>query len=93
MTNSSASHKGFLILVVFVFSVSACSGPNATNSQTPSPPTNPSSIQNAYRTLTIDEFAEIITNQPEQYTIVNIHIPYELTHSLYISNASNLEAA
>ena len=77
MTNSSYYHKVFLVLAALVFTVSGCSGSNATDSQTPPSPTNPSSTQNNYRTMTIDEFAEIITNPLEQYTIVNVHIPYE----------------
>jgi rhodanese-related sulfurtransferase len=30
-----------------------------------------------YRTLTIDEFAEILASQSGAYTVVNVHIPYE----------------
>lgn len=77
MTNSSYYHKVFFVLAALVFTVSACSVPNATDTQMSSPPTNPSITQNNYRTLTIDEFAEIIANEPEQYAIVNVHIPYE----------------
>lgn len=77
MTNSSYYCKVFLVLATLVFTVSGCTGSNATDFQTPSPPTNPSSTLTAYRTLTIDEFAEIITNESEQYTIVNVHIPFE----------------
>lgn len=29
-----------------------------------------------YRTLTIDEFADIVANHSSEYTIVNVHIPY-----------------
>lgn len=78
MTSSSYFHRAFpIVLTVLVLSVSACSVSNPTLSQTTSSPTNPSSTQNTYRTLTIDEFAEIITDEPDQYTIVNVHIPYE----------------
>ena len=77
MTNSPHSHKVFLVLAVLVFTVSACSTSNTINSQTLSPSTTPSSTLNTYRTLTIDGFAEIITDAPDQYTIVNVHIPYE----------------
>jgi rhodanese-related sulfurtransferase len=77
MTNSSYSHKAFLVLAALVFTAAACSPSNTTDAQTPSPPTNPSSTQNNDRTLTIDEFAEIITNESDQYAIVNVHIPYE----------------
>jgi len=34
-------------------------------------------VDAAYQTLTIDEFAAIIENQPEEYQIINVHIPYE----------------
>jgi phage shock protein E len=77
MTNSPYYHKAFLVLAVLVFTVSACSTSNTSDSQTLSSPTTPSSTQNTYRTLTIDEFAAIITNESDQYTIVNVHIPYE----------------
>jgi rhodanese-related sulfurtransferase len=77
MTNSSYSHKAFLVSAALVFTAAACSPSNTTDAQTPSPPTNPSSTQNNDRTLTIDEFAEIITNESDQYAIVNVHIPYE----------------
>jgi phage shock protein E len=30
-----------------------------------------------YQTLTIDAFADILANNPEDYTILNVHIPYE----------------
>ncbi len=30
-----------------------------------------------YRTLTIDEFGEILASQSDAYTVVNVHIPYE----------------
>ena len=29
------------------------------------------------QTLTIDEFADILSNHSDEYTIVNVHIPYE----------------
>ncbi len=29
-----------------------------------------------YQTLTIDAFADILANNPEDYTILNVHIPY-----------------
>lgn len=77
MSKFSSYYKVFLVLAMSVITISACSGPNETNSQTQALPTNTSKIQTAYRTLTIDEFAEIIANDPEQYTIVNVHIPYE----------------
>jgi rhodanese-related sulfurtransferase len=34
-------------------------------------------LSGSYQTLTIDEFASIVTNDSDEYTIVNVHIPYE----------------
>ena len=77
MTTSPYYYKAFVVLATIVVTVSACSASTTTDSHTPPSPTNPSITQNNYRTLSIDEFAEIITNEPEQYAIVNVHIPYE----------------
>ncbi|MCL4880485.1 MAG: rhodanese-like domain-containing protein [Anaerolineae bacterium] len=33
--------------------------------------------QGVYQTLTIEEFASILDTQPDQYTIINVHIPYD----------------
>lgn len=30
-----------------------------------------------YRTLTVDEFAAILANRGDEYTVINVHIPYE----------------
>ena len=32
---------------------------------------------NTYQTLTLDAFADILNNDASNYTIVNVHIPYE----------------
>lgn len=37
----------------------------------------PASQAAPYRTLTLDEFENILKNENDQYTIVNVHIPYE----------------
>lgn len=55
--------------------IAACS-PSATPTA-PSPVANSPSQPAAAHTLTIDEFADILANQPDAYTIVNVHIPYE----------------
>ncbi|MBZ0275637.1 MAG: rhodanese-like domain-containing protein [Anaerolineae bacterium] len=55
--------------------IAACS-PSATPTATP-PVANPPSQPATAHTLTIDAFADILANQPDAYTIVNVHIPYE----------------
>ncbi len=58
-----------------LFWIAACS-PSASVGNTPAP--DAESDQNAsYRTLTIDEFADILANKADEYTVVNVHIPYE----------------
>ena len=39
--------------------------------------TEPPITQAGYQTLTIEEFADILDTRADQYTIVNVHIPYE----------------
>ena len=39
--------------------------------------TEPPITQAVYQTLTIEEFADILDTQADQYTIVNVHIPYQ----------------
>lgn len=60
----------FIALGLIVFLV-ACSP--SVNSDAPTQ----GAASGSYQTLTIDEFASIIDNQGERYTIVNVHIPYE----------------
>jgi rhodanese-related sulfurtransferase len=38
---------------------------------------NQSATPAAYQTFTIDEFASIVDNESDAFTIVNVHIPYE----------------
>jgi rhodanese-related sulfurtransferase len=33
-------------------------------------------VAGEYRTLSIDEFADIVDNHPNDYEIINVHIPY-----------------
>lgn len=40
-------------------------------------PTASPVAEGSYQTLTLDEFASILESQSEQYTVVNVHIPYE----------------
>jgi rhodanese-related sulfurtransferase len=58
-----------LVTLLSLFWAAACSSSGA---QTPTP-----GAQGAYRTLTIDEFAAILEGKADEYTVVNVHIPYE----------------
>lgn len=40
-------------------------------------PTTSPVAEGVYQTLTMDEFASILESQSDQYTVVNVHIPYE----------------
>lgn len=57
------------IITLFVVSCSPVVTPTA--QPTPSEPPTAS-----YRTLTIDEFADVLASQSDVYTVVNVHIPY-----------------
>lgn len=61
----------FLLALV----VAACSPQSSTPSVTPTAPSEQAEAE--YRTLTIDEFAEVVANQNDAYSIINVHIPYE----------------
>lgn len=64
------------IWIVGVLLIIAACSPVAT--PTPTVSTGDSVSQSAVaHTLTIDEFADILANQPDAYTVVNVHIPYE----------------
>lgn len=55
--------------------VAACRPANNSSeaATTASPTQEPTGV---YQTLTIDTFADILANNPEDYTILNVHIPY-----------------
>lgn len=50
-------------------------GVGAACSAAPIVPSTPS-VEAVYRTITIDEFAAAL-DQPDMYTVINVHIPYE----------------
>lgn len=53
-------------------------GASCSPATTPTVQPTPSELPGAsFRTLTIDQFADILANQSDTYTIVNVHIPYE----------------
>jgi rhodanese-related sulfurtransferase len=55
--------------------VAACR-PTNTSSEATATTTPAQSTAGVYQTLTIDAFADILANNPEGYTILNVHIPY-----------------
>jgi rhodanese-related sulfurtransferase len=68
------SHKWYwlLVLVMAVALLAACGSDDPEETANTSDQTEAS-----YKTLTIDEFAEIVENKSDEYMIVNVHIPYE----------------
>lgn len=61
-------------ILLTLFIVSACS---STSTITKAPPTiAPSNTRAEYRSISIDELVDVITNQRDEYLIVNVHIPY-----------------
>lgn len=68
-----ASAKRFPVLVVIALIVTACGPSVAPSLQAPS--STPASA--IYQTISVDAFADILTNQSDSYTVVNVHIPYE----------------
>ncbi len=55
----------FIISALYILFIAGCSG--STERDTPD-----SSVQ----TLTVNELADILANHPDDYTIINVHIPY-----------------
>jgi len=67
---------GAFILAVMLATVAACRPANTSSEATATtPPTQASA--GVYQSLTTDAFADILATNPEDYTIVNVHIPYE----------------
>jgi rhodanese-related sulfurtransferase len=60
----------FIAVGLIVF-LAACSP--SINSDSPAQ----EAASGSYQTLTINDFAAVIDEQSDQYTIVNVHIPYE----------------
>lgn len=63
------------MLVVTLATVAACRPANTSSDETATTPTAQTTT-GVYQTLSIDAFAEIIANNSEAYTILNVHIPY-----------------
>lgn len=62
-----------LITIVLATAPTACSSSSTPVSEIAVTNTSTS----MYQTLTIDEFANIVAEESDEYTIVNVHIPYE----------------
>jgi len=67
----------FVILPITIVIVAACS-PDRQIAQPTLEPTETETVQleAVYQTLSIDELTSIVDNDPDHYTIVNVHIPY-----------------
>jgi rhodanese-related sulfurtransferase len=62
------------LAIAGILLVAGCSNLQATSQ----PPSSPAAeTGGTYRTLTIDALADILANRHDQYTIINVHIPYE----------------
>ncbi|MBZ0299746.1 MAG: rhodanese-like domain-containing protein [Anaerolineae bacterium] len=59
---------------IALFAAAACT---TTGTPTAIPTSQNSSEPAVAHTLSIDEFAAVLENEPDTYTIVNVHIPYE----------------
>lgn len=63
-----------IILVMVVLTSMAACRPTDSSQATNLPSTQ--AANGVYQTLTVDTLADILTNRPDDYTIVNVHIPY-----------------
>jgi rhodanese-related sulfurtransferase len=74
-----SNKRALLLVIVLALAIAACS-PSAEKERDESPAaaTNtPATAAGVYQTLTIDAFADILANHADDYTIINVHIPYE----------------
>jgi len=68
-----------MILMIAVFVLAACGSDDGgdTNQADEATTNTPEiSVTAEYQTLSIDEFADIVQNRPDDYQIINVHIPY-----------------
>jgi len=74
-------HLRYTILVfitmVLAISMTACSSSSTAVSEMVDDRSVMTTSTGMYQTLTIDDFANIVTDEADEYTIVNVHIPYE----------------
>jgi len=67
--------KTALLAAILLLALAACS-PGNTDSTTATEEAQGEAVQGVYQTLTIDELADVIQNEADAYTIINVHIPY-----------------
>lgn len=65
-----------VFVIAAALAAAACRPANTSSEEmVTTPPAQPTA--GVYQTLTLDAFADILANNPEDYTILNVHIPYE----------------
>lgn len=68
--------KWVLALIIGVITIGCSPEQQAIKLTSEVSETNTSQSEAVYKTLSIDEFVEIVDNTPDEYSIVNVHIPY-----------------
>lgn len=63
--------RTIIAVAIFIGLIAVGAGCSAAPSVLPTP-----SVKAVYRTITLDEFATAL-DQPDSYTVINVHIPYE----------------
>lgn len=66
-----------LITVMLATALTACSSSSTSISEMADDRAVTTTSTGTYQILTIDEFANIVAEESDEYTIVNVHIPYE----------------
>ena len=66
----------FMALSIIMLVAVACSPEQSTVPPTSEPDTATTQTEAVYQTLSIAELMTIVDNEPDAYTIVNVHIPY-----------------
>lgn len=69
--------RAVLLLLAIVLVAAACSPAPSTSANPDAAVATPlAGTPGTYQTLSVDELANILANQPDAYTILNVHIPY-----------------
>lgn len=66
-----------LITVMLATALTVCSSSSTSISEMADDRAVTTTSTGTYQILTIDEFANIVAEESDEYTIVNVHIPYE----------------
>lgn len=77
MTKRFHFTKITLFIVVLTTALVACSPTSTTDFRILNTAVSSITTTSTYQTMTIDEFANIVAEESDEYTIVNVHIPYE----------------